>query len=96
MLAVRLPFRNVGNVDLHHGNADGADAVGEGDGSVGVGSRVHDHSIILTISFLQLVNQNTFVVRLEIGKFMLGEPLAELWQVFFKRDTTVDFGFASA
>ena len=96
MPSVRLPFRNIGDVDLHHWNADGTDAVGEGDGSVGVGSRVHDHGIILTVSLLQLVNQNAFVVRLEIGEFMFGEPLAEFWQVILKRDMTIDFGFAFA
>ena len=96
MMAIRLAFCDVGNVHLYDGNADGTDAIGNGDGGVGVCSRVHHHGIILTVSFLQLVNQNTFVVRLEIGKLMLREPFAEFWQVILKRDTTVDFGLTSA
>ena len=78
------------------GDADGTDAVGDGDGSVGVGTRVHHHGIILTVSCLQLVNQDAFVVGLEIGNLMLRESLAELRQVFFEREMTIDFWLAFA
>ena len=91
MPAVRLPFRNVGDVHLNHGDADGADAVGEGDGSMGIASRIHHHGIILTVSFLQLVNQDAFMVGLEIGDFVLRKTLAKLRQIVFKGKSAVDF-----
>ena len=82
MPSIWLPFRDVGNVYLHYRDADGTNAVGDGDRSVGVGTRVHHHGIILSVSCLQLVNQDTFVVGLEIGNHMLGKTLTELRQVF--------------
>lgn len=96
MPSIWLPFRDVGNVYLHYRDADGTDAVGDGDGSVGVGTRVHHHGIILSVSCLQLVNQHAFVVGLEIGNLMLRESLAELRQVFVEREMTIDFWLAFA
>ncbi len=78
MSAVRLPFRNVGNVHLNDGDADGTDAVSNSDGGVGIGSRVHHHGIVSTVSFLKLVDQNAFVIGLKIGKLMLWETFVEL------------------
>ena len=45
----------------------------------------------MTVSLLQLVNQHALVVGLEISNLVLGETLAELHQVFFEREVTVDF-----
>ena len=96
MPSVWLPFRDVRDVHFDDGDADGTDAVGDGDGSVGVGTRVHHHGIVLTVSCLQLVDQDTFVVGLEIGNLMLRESLAELRQVFVEKEMTIDFWLAFA
>ena len=78
MMAIRLAFCDVGNVHLNDGNADGTDAVSNGDGGVGVGSRVHHHGIVSTVSFLELVDQNAFVIGLKIGELMLRETFMKL------------------
>ena len=96
MLAVRLSLGNVGDMYLHHRDADGTDAVGKGDGSVGVGSRIHHHGIILPVSLLQLVNQHAFVVRLEIGKLMQREALAQFGQVILEGNGAIDFRLSFA
>ena len=96
MPAIRLPLGDVGDMHFDDGDADGADAVGEGDRGVGIASRVHHHGVILAVGLLQLVDQDTFVVGLEIGDLVLGETLAELGQVFFEREISVNLGFALA
>ena len=78
MMAIRLAFCDVGNMHLNDGNADGTDAIGNGDGGVGVGSRVHHHGVVLTVSFLKLVDQNAFVIGLKIGELMLRETFVKL------------------
>ena len=96
MPSIWLPFRDVGDMHFDDGDADGTDAVGDGDGSVGIASWVHHHGIILTVSCLQLVDQDAFVVGLEIGELMLGETLTELRQVFVERKIAINFGFTFA
>jgi len=68
MTPIRLPLADVGDVDLHHGHVDATDAVGQGDGGVRVGSRIHDHAVVFAIGFLELVNQAALMVRLVVIK----------------------------
>ena len=96
MLAIRFPFCDVGDMHLNDGDADGADAVGQGDGGVGVASGVHHHGVVLSVSLLQFVDQQAFVVGLEIGDFVLWKTFAELGQVIVKGNVTIDFGLAFA
>ena len=96
MTAVRLTFCDVGDVDLNDRDADGADAIGQGDGGMGIASRVHHHGVELPIGILQFVDQHAFMVGLEIGDFVLGETFAELWQIVFEGDIAIDFGLALA
>ena len=96
MPAIGLTFRNVGEMDLYDGDADGTDAVGKGDGSVGIAAGVHHHGVVLSVGGLQLVDQNALVVGLAIMDFVLWETLAKLWQVVVEGETSVNFGFALA
>ena len=81
---------------LDDGDADGADAVGQGDGGVGIAARVHHYGIVLSVGLLQLVNQNAFVVGLELRNLVLWKTLAELHKILFKGEASVDFRFALA
>ena len=94
MAAIRFAFADVGNVDLHHHNTDGTDAVGDGYGSMGVSSRIHDYRIVKGIGFLQFVNDETLVVCLEIIDFVLWETLLEMLKIGFKRSVPIDFRFS--
>ena len=96
MSTVGLSFRNVGNMNLNDGNTDGADAVGDGDGGVGIGSRIHHYATIEAVSLLQFVDDDAFVVGLEIGNLVLWKATAQPGQKVLKRDVSVDFGFAFA
>ena len=96
MMAIRLAFCDIGDVDLDNGDANGADAVGQGDGGVGVASGVHHNGVILPVSLLQFVDQQAFVVGLEISDFVLGKTFAELWQIVIKGDMAIDFWLALA
>ena len=96
MSTVGLSFRNVGNMNLNDGNTYGADAVGDSDRGVSVGSRIHHYATIKTVSLLQFVNDDAFVVGLEIGNLVLWKTTAQLGQKVLKRDVSVDFGFAFA
>ena len=84
MVAVWLAFADVGNVYLNNLDADGANAVGKGNGSVGVCPRIHDHGIVTGIGFLQLVDDEAFVVGLKIIDFVLWKTLLEVHMMLFK------------
>lgn len=96
MSAVRFAFGDVGNVNFHDGDIDGTDAVGQGDGSVGVASWIHHHGIVLSISLLQFVDEAALMVRLVVGNLVLRKRFDEFWQVFFEGHRAIDFGFALA
>ena len=96
MSAVRLALFDVRNVDFDDGNINCADAVGQGNGSVGIASRIHHHGIILIISLLQLVDKATLVVRLIVGNLMLRKGFDEFGMVVFKGHRAIDFGLAFA
>lgn len=96
MAAVSLALGDVGEMHLHHGNANSADAVGQGDGCVGIGTRVHHHGIESAVGFLQLVDEATFVVGLIISELMLRETLEKSVKVSLEGDVAVDFKFPSA
>ena len=96
MSAVRLALGDVGKMYLHDGDADGADAVGQSDGSMGVTSWVHYNGIVLTISLLQLVDEAALVVRLVVGNLVLRKRFDEFRQVFLEGHRAIDFGLALA
>ena len=81
---VRLALADVGNVNFSNLDADGTDAVGDGDGSVSVGSRIHDHSIENSIGFLQFVDNGAFVVCLKVIDFVLRKTLLEMLKMRLK------------
>ena len=62
MVSVGLALTDVGEVHLDDGYLDGPDTVGQGDGSVCVGSGVHHHSVINPVGLLQFVDQIALVV----------------------------------
>ena len=95
MLPVGFPFADVGDMDFHDGDADGSDAVSEGNGGVGIAARVDHHAVVGTVSRLQCVNQNTFVVGLTVVKLDCWECFLERLEVSFKRDLSVNLGFAA-
>ena len=76
------------------GDADGADAVGEGDGSVGIASWVHHHCVESAVSGLKLVDETAFMVRLEIRQLVLRKPLLQRLEISFERYRTIDFWLA--
>ena len=76
---------------LDDGDADGTDAVGEGDGGVGIATRVHHDGITSANGLLQFVNHDAFVVGLEIVNLMLRESATELGDEFFEGNVPVDF-----
>lgn len=96
MLPIRFSFANVGDVNLHHGHADGPDAVGDGDGGVGVCPRVHDHAVVGIVSRLQRVNQYPFMVGLAVIQLDFGEFILERLVISIKRDMAVNSGLAAA
>lgn len=79
---------------FNHGDADGADAIGKSDGSVGVGTRIHHHGIELAVGLLELVDEAAFVIRLVIRQLVLGKALPEVCQIVLKRNLSVNFRLA--
>ena len=96
MAPVRLALANVGDVHLNHRNADGPDAIGQGDGSVGIASGVHHHPVVNAVGFLEFVDQITFMVRLVIVQFHLGEIPTHGFKMLFKRNVSVDLWLTSS
>ena len=96
MTSVSLTFGDVGNMNLNHGNANGADAVGKGDGGVCVGTRVHHHSIVSAIGLLQLVDEIPLVIRLEISKLVMRILVAELPQIVLKSELPINLRLSFA
>lgn len=62
MMPVGFALADVGEVNLDHGDADGPDAIGKGDGGVGVGSGIHHYTVVAAIGLLQLVDEKAFMV----------------------------------
>ena len=56
MAPVRLALANVGDVHLNHGKANGTDAVGQGDGGMCVGSRIHHHTVVKAVGLLKFID----------------------------------------
>ena len=81
---------------LDDGDADGADAVGQGDGSVGIGSRVHHHGVKLSIGLLQLVDEAAFMIGLVVNELMLRELRFEMLEMGLKRGAAVNLGLSLA
>ena len=96
MMPIRLTLGDVGDVDFDDGNRDGMDTVGQGDGSVGVGSRIQYYGVKLTVGLLKLVDEAALVVRLVIGKLVLRKTLDKLGQILPKRHGAIDFRLAFA
>lgn len=96
MTPVGLPFADVGDMNFNHGNADGPDAVGNGDGSVGVSAWIHHHTVVLMIRLLQFVDEEAFVVRLIIIQLDVGEFSFHGLEMGFKRDVAIDLWLATA
>ena len=96
MAAVRLSLADVRDVNLNDRDSDGTDAVGQGDGGVGIATRVYHHGVIMPVGFLQLVDHHALMVGLGIGKLVLGETLAELNEILLKGEPSVDFRLAFA
>lgn len=73
MTPIGLSLADVGDVYLHHGNADGPNAVSQSDGCVSITSWVHDHAIVNAIGLLKLVDQATLMVRLVVIQLYIRE-----------------------
>lgn len=73
MAPIGFSLADVGDVDLDHGYADGTDAIGDGDGGVGICSGIHHHPMILSIRFLKDVDKASFMVGLIVVDLYLGE-----------------------
>ena len=84
MATVGFPLAYVGAMHLDHGDVDGADAVGEGDGGVGVSARIHDDAIKMCIGLLQFVDEAPYEVRLVIVQLVLGELCLQMLEIDFK------------
>ena len=81
---------------LDDGYADATDAVGQGDGSVGIGSRIHHHAIKLSVSLLQLVDEAALVVGLVVVQLVLRESRPKRFKIGLERNRAVDFRLAFA
>lgn len=95
MLPIGFSFADVGDVDFHDGDADGSDAVGKGNGGVGIAARVEHHTVVGVVCRLQRVNQYAFVVGLTVVKLDCWKCFLERLEVSFKRDVSVNLGFAA-
>ena len=72
------------------------EAIGDGDGSVGVGARIHDNAVIDAIGFLQLIDENPFVIGLEIVQTTLGKQCLQTGKVVVKRNLAVELWLTGA
>ena len=72
-MPVSFSFVYVGDVDFDDGDVNGADAVSDGDGSVGVCAWIHDHTDTMAVSFLKFVDEAAFMVGLVILELHLGK-----------------------
>lgn len=96
MAPVRLALANVGDVHLNHGKANGTDAVGQGDGGMCVGSRIHHYPVVKAVGLLKFIDQVTFVVRLVVIQLHLREILTHGCKVFLKGDASVNLWLSTS
>ena len=66
MAPVGFALADVGDVNFDNRDADGPNAIGKGDGGVGISARIDHRAIVTAVSLLQLVDEAAFVVRLVI------------------------------
>lgn len=96
MVPVRFALSDVGDMYLNHGNADGPDAVGQGDRGMRVGPRVHRNTVVNGVGLLKFVDQVALVVRLVIIKLHIGERLTHGFKMILKRDAPVNLWFSAS
>ena len=84
MVAELLALVHVADVHLHHGAFDGADAVEQGYGRVGVGSRIEHDAVGGEANLLHLVDELALDVALIVAQFHFRKSPLEFWQVVLK------------
>lgn len=96
MASVRLTLADVGDVYLDNRDAYGSNAVGNGNGGVGVCAWVHHHPVVLAVSFLQLVDQTSFVVGLVVVDLCFGEGGSQCCEIILERNSPVNLRLTPA
>lgn len=96
MPPIGFSFADVRDVDLHYWDADGPDAVGDGDGGMGVCPWVHNHTVVLMVRLLKLVDQGAFMVRLIVIQLNFWELVFQGLEIGLKRDMAVNLRLAAA
>ena len=96
VVAELLALVDIGDVDLDDGSRDGTDGIVKGHTGVGVGTGVEDDTIGCEAYLVELVDEGTLVVALEIGELHMGVLGTQLLQIVFKGAGAVDARLAAA
>ena len=95
-MAEFLTLVHIRDVYLHHRRLNASDGILQGDAGMGVGTRIQHHTVVAEPYLVQLVEQITFVVRLEITQFChIGKALFQLFEVIFKSTCAINAWFAA-
>lgn len=87
---------DIGNVYFYHGSWDSCNGIGDGNGGVRIGPSVDDNTVNGEAYFVELINEGSFAVALEIAEVELGELLLQLGKETFEVLMAVDTGFSLA
>ena len=96
MVAELLARVDIRYMYLNDGSCDGADAVVQSHGGVGVGTRVEHYAVIAEAHLLHLVDHLALDVALEIFHLDIGKCVAQRGEVALERLCSVDARLANA
>ena len=91
MMPVLFPFIDIRNMNLNDRYPDRPHGIGKRYGSMRIPSWIHDNAVIFAHRLMQLINQNTLMIRLETVDFTIRKSLFHCSQIFVKRLRSIYF-----
>ena len=96
MVTKRFTLVDIRDVYFHDRRVDGADAVVQGYTGVRIGTGVQHDAVLTEAHLLNLVNQFSLYVALEVVQFDVSKTRLQHWQIVVERLAAVDTRFADA
>lgn len=95
-MAEGLAGGRVAHVHLDNGAGDGRNGIAQGDGGMAKGATVQYDTVCREADLMELVDEGTLVVALEIAQLMLGKLRRQALKEGVKRDISVNLTLAQA
>ena len=96
MVPERFPFVYIADVYFYHRGRDGTNGIGQGDRSMGQRARVEHDAVGRKPNVVQVIEQGTLMVALEINEFDAQKSRLQLTKKRLKRLASINIWLAPA